>query len=74
MARALILVLVQSKNHTVAELLEDLSEYWNFENASYAYTVTDNVPFHEAELLKLNCDKALSIFEMAISITISKYD
>lgn len=51
------------QNHTVAELLEDLSEYWNFENASYAYTVTDNIPFHEAELLKLNCDKALSFLK-----------
>ncbi|MDP0562379.1 MAG: CDP-glucose 4,6-dehydratase [Candidatus Endonucleobacter sp. (ex Gigantidas childressi)] len=47
------------QNHTVKQLLEDLSKYWHFENADNAFTVTDNVPFHEAGLLKLNCDKAL---------------
>ena len=51
------------QNHTVVELLEDLSKYWNFENVSDAYTVTDNIPFHEAGLLKLNCDKALSLLK-----------
>jgi len=51
------------QNHTVVELLEDLSEYWNFENVSDAFTVTDNIPFHEAGLLKLNCDKALSLLK-----------
>jgi CDP-glucose 4,6-dehydratase len=51
------------QNHTVTELLGDLSEYWNFENASDAFTVTDNIPFHEAGLLKLNCDKALSLLK-----------
>lgn len=47
------------QNHTVKRLLEDLSTYWNFDDASEAFTVTDNIPFHEAGLLKLNCDKAL---------------
>lgn len=48
------------QNHTVKELLIDLSKYWNFEGqAAAAFTVTDNIPFHEAGLLKLNCDKAL---------------
>ena len=47
------------QNHTVKQLLEDLSTYWHFSNASEAFTVTDNIPFHEAGLLKLNCDKAL---------------
>jgi len=51
------------QNHTVEELLGDLSEYWNFENTSDAFTVTDNIPFHEAGLLKLNCDKALSLLK-----------
>jgi CDP-glucose 4,6-dehydratase len=49
------------QNRTVEELLRDLSKYWNFENLSNAYTLTDNIPFHEAGLLKLNCDKALSL-------------
>ena len=47
------------QNHTVAQLLEDLSVYWNFSDVRDAFTVTDNIPFHEAGLLKLNCDKAL---------------
>ena len=48
-------------NHTVQELLEDLSKRWHFDDASKAYQVTGNSPFHEAGLLKLNCDKALSL-------------
>ena len=51
------------QNHTVVELLEDLSEHWNFEYTSDAFTVTDSIPFHEAGLLKLNCDKALSVLK-----------
>ncbi len=47
------------QNHTVETLLTDLSKYWNFEYIDDAYRVTDNIPFHEAGLLKLNCDKAL---------------
>ncbi len=47
------------QNHTVLELLADLSRYWKFEGNSVAYKVVDNIPFHEAGLLKLNCDKAL---------------
>lgn len=51
------------QNHTVEELLIDLSKYWNFSNIAKAYKVTDNIPFHEAGLLKLNCDKALFYFK-----------
>ncbi len=51
------------QNHSVKQLLEDLSEYWDFENVDRAFTVTDNIPFHEAGLLKLNCDKALFYFQ-----------
>ena len=47
------------QNHTVEELLIDLSTYWHFNSPSEAYKVTDNILFHEAGLLKLNCDKAL---------------
>ena len=47
------------QNRTVLELLEDLSKYWNFNNVDEVYNVIDNIPFHEAGLLKLNCDKAL---------------
>lgn len=47
------------QNHTVVELLKDLSLYWNFDDVNKSYKITDNIPFHEAGLLKLNCDKAL---------------
>ena len=48
------------QNHTVKKLLEDLSQYWDFKAPHQAFSITDNIPFHEAGLLKLNCDKALS--------------
>jgi len=51
------------QNRTVVELLQDLSEYWHFEDVSDAFTVTDNIPFHEAGLLKLNCDKSLALLK-----------
>ena len=47
------------QNHTVVELLHDLAEHWGFKEINDAYKITDNIPFHEAGLLKLNCDKAL---------------
>jgi CDP-glucose 4,6-dehydratase len=47
------------QNRTVLELMRDLSAYWHFTDPTSAYTVTGNIPFHEAGLLKLNCDKAL---------------
>ena len=47
------------QNHTVVDLLEDLSQQWGFENSSEAYKIIENIPFHEAGLLKLNCDKSL---------------
>ena len=47
------------QNYTVKQLLENLSEYWHFKNIDDAFKVTNNIPFHEAGLLKLNCDKAL---------------
>ncbi|WP_421285745.1 CDP-glucose 4,6-dehydratase [Aeromonas veronii] len=47
------------QNHSVRDLLEDLSIHWGFVDSLQAFKVTDNLPFHEAGLLKLNCDKAL---------------
>lgn len=46
------------QNRSVRDLLEDSAKYWGFK-ADDAYTITDNIKFHEASLLKLNCDKAL---------------
>ena len=47
------------QNRTVCDLLEDLSGYWDVNSEKEFYKVTDNIHFHEAGLLKLNCDKAL---------------
>ena len=45
------------QNRTVVELIKALGERCDFENTKYV--ITDNIKFHEASLLKLNCDKAL---------------
>ena len=47
------------QNRSVADLLGDLGRRWGFAISDEAYRVTANIPFHEAGLLKLNCDKAL---------------
>ncbi len=47
------------QNRTVAELLGDLGLHWGLATPDEAFRVTANIPFHEAGLLKLNCDKAL---------------
>lgn len=44
---------------TVYELTQDLAELWGLDK-SKAVVLTGNVPFDEATLLKLNCDKALA--------------
>ena len=48
------------EDYTVEELLKELSKYWSFKNLNDAYKVINNSPFHEAKLLKLNCEKAFS--------------
>ena len=47
------------QSRTVLELLYDLAKYWRFTDPSDAFKVVDQIPFDEAGLLKLNCDKAL---------------
>ena len=51
------------QNRTVKDLLKDLSQYWNFNDGDNAFIVTDNIKFYESTLLKLNCDKALSLLK-----------
>jgi len=60
------------QNHTVEQLLGDLSAYWHFNDASEAFSVTDNIPFHEAGLLKLNCDKALFYLKWQANLAYSE--
>lgn len=47
------------QNRSVVELLQDLARRWGFVDMDNAYKVVDSIPFHEAGLLKLNCDKAM---------------
>ncbi len=51
------------ENPTVEQLIVDLSKYWNVEDKFRAYRITNNPIFHEAKLLKLNCDKAFSFLK-----------
>ena len=46
-------------NHTVVELLSAVGTIFGMPTGVQPYTITDNIPFHEAGLLKLNCDKSL---------------
>lgn len=50
-------------SQTVKELIKDLSQNWHFNNPSEAYILKSEEKFHEAGLLKLNCDKALLLLK-----------
>ncbi len=47
---------------TVYELTRDLADLWGL-NPDNAAKITGNIPFKEATLLKLNCDKALAYLD-----------
>lgn len=47
------------QNRTVVDLLTDMGRHWGYSNVNKPYEITGEIPFHEASLLKLNCDKAL---------------
>lgn len=47
------------QSRTVLELVEDLRVHWSPDGEDAFVTITEDLPFHEASLLKLNCDKAL---------------
>ncbi len=47
------------QNRSVADLISSMSVYWKLPRQNSAYVITDELPFKEAGLLKLNCDKAL---------------
>ena len=57
------------QSRTVLELLTDLSDRWGLSHRDSAYKITDNIPFHEAGLLKLNCDKALFHLKWEANLT-----
>ena len=47
------------QNHTVLELLQAVSTFWKTTKLKEHFEVEASHAFHEAGLLKLNCDKAL---------------
>lgn len=47
---------------TVLHLVKDLASLWGLDEEK-AVKLTGNIPFHEATLLKLNCDKALAYLD-----------
>jgi CDP-glucose 4,6-dehydratase len=59
-------------NRTVKTVLEDLSVFWHFTDTKDSYKVVENLPFHEAELLKLNCDKALFYLKWTAALDYEK--
>jgi CDP-glucose 4,6-dehydratase len=48
-----------NQNHSVQVLLEAISKHWDFKQDGDHFNIDANPTFHEAGLLKLNCDKAL---------------
>lgn len=56
---------------TVYELVCDLAALWGLDNEK-SVRLTDNIPFHEASLLKLNCDKALSYLQWMSTLSYSE--
>lgn len=49
------------QNYTVLELLEAISQFWTRERKGDIFEIYKQQEFHEAGLLKLNCDKALAM-------------
>ena len=46
------------QNRTVLNLIQDMASRWG-RDPERSVRISGNIPFHEASLLKLNCDKAL---------------
>ncbi|MGI4861509.1 MAG: CDP-glucose 4,6-dehydratase [Janthinobacterium lividum] len=57
------------QNRTLTQLLTDLKGHLHIPSSDAAYRVTTNVPFHDAGLLRLNCDKALFRLNWEASLT-----
>lgn len=49
-----------NQNKTVLEILQVLASFWGIKDEARLFTYKHNPDFHEAGLLKLNCDKALA--------------
>lgn len=47
-------------SHTVEKILEKIAHYWEANSKNKLFEVRETGEFHEAGLLKLNCDRALA--------------
>lgn len=71
-----------SQNHSVLDVLNELKKYWSKQHKNELFSIQENSDFHEAGLLKLNCDRALHFlkwnptldFEATLSMTAKWYD
>ncbi len=48
----------ENQNRTVQELISDFSSFWDFKKSGDSFIINDQGNFKEANLLKLNCEKA----------------
>ena len=68
-----------NQNYSVGELVQEMAKYWN--NAKWKCVPKINKPLNEAELLRLNCDKAMFDlnwspilqFEESVKMTVEWY-
>jgi CDP-glucose 4,6-dehydratase len=60
------------QNHSVEEVLKEFSKYWKFPNDNSAYFISNDKKFYESDLLKLNCDKALSKLQWSPTLDYKK--
>tara|TARA_B100000212_G_C27383053_1_gene537990 strand:- start:1122 stop:2222 length:1101 start_codon:yes stop_codon:yes gene_type:complete len=62
----------QNENKPVIELVEKLSNIWNLKDNNLKFKIIENPMFKESKLLKLNCDKALTILSWKANLDFSK--
>ena len=51
---------------TVKQLVEDIAKIWGIDNP---IRISGDIPFNEATLLRLNCDKALNLLQWQATLT-----
>jgi len=56
------------EDKTVQKLLTDLSNQWDFEKNNETISIKENKNFHEATLLKLNCEKSQALLNWHSSL------
>lgn len=70
------------QNKTVLDLLTEISKHWEHGGEKEMFEIVPNLKFHEAGLLKLNCDRALQYlgwkptlnFDETVEFTASWYN